>query len=154
MQFYTLNTNPEISAKLLPDYALKKVNIREGYQILCDIGHITNVEWPNQNKEYNPYHALTRRFWESRGAFDFFMAHYQEYLIEYINRFEKETFWHERFIIIFNIKEEIRKKINDLPYYSDHFKGKCFQDAQYLFLRKQKFLSLEEIKKMNKLFKK
>jgi hypothetical protein len=30
MQFYIIHTNPQRNADLLPDYCLKRVNVREG----------------------------------------------------------------------------------------------------------------------------
>jgi len=75
MQFYIIHPDPFINADTLPLYALKSVNVREGYQILCDIGHRFGVTWATQNKHYNMYHPLTRSF-SHRHAFDAFMGHY------------------------------------------------------------------------------
>lgn len=52
MQFYRLHKQPEISAKMLPDYALKLVNIREGWQIISDCGHALYLSWETQNNVY------------------------------------------------------------------------------------------------------
>lgn len=89
MQFYIIHPTPAISVKLLPDYALKQVNLREGYQILSDIGHIVDVHWPNQNKLYSISHALTRSFCSSIGAFNEFVINYDHCCREYYNRFGK-----------------------------------------------------------------
>lgn len=76
MQFYIIHEDPKTNVQLLPEYALKKVNIREGWQILSDIGHIHGVSWPKQNKIYSASHVLTRSFCVNLIAFDRFMLHY------------------------------------------------------------------------------
>lgn len=69
MQFYRLHKQPEISAKMLPDYALKLVNIREGWQILSDCGHALYLSWETQNNEYNRYHLIHGNFGKIRNLF-------------------------------------------------------------------------------------
>jgi len=96
MQFYITDSNPDRSAALLPDYALQKVNIREGYQILSDIGHKTGITWNGQNKLYSASHALTRSFMTVPSFWEF-VAHYRANLLEYEKRFNKQTAWHSKF---------------------------------------------------------
>lgn len=82
MQFYRLSEDPGINVCLLPEYALK-VNVREGWQILSDIGHIYGITWKNQNKCYSKSHPTTRfhaRDWE---AIKSFLEHYR-YCLRYI----------------------------------------------------------------------
>lgn len=93
MQFYIIHKDPETNAKLLPDYALKRVNIREGWQILSDIGHRFGVTWDCQNKHYNMYHPLTRSF-STRSQFLSFKNYYHACLKEYEKRYGKPTIWH------------------------------------------------------------
>ena len=138
MQFYILNSNPETSVKLLPDYALKRVNLREGWQIISDIGHINNVRWENQNKLYSASHALTRSL-NTKTEFYEFIEHYKACLIEYKKRFMKETKFHEWF----NNAVEILKKLSQkLP------KNVYESRVDYLLKYKTKFLSQEEIEKL------
>ena len=76
MQFYILHEDPERNIEILPEYALKKVNVREGWQILSDIGHIHNVTWEGQNKLYSASHVLTRSFCQNLTEFCRFAVHY------------------------------------------------------------------------------
>ena len=85
MQFYIVHPEPETNAKLLPDYAIKRVNVREGYSIISDIAHRFGITWEGQNKPYNPYHPLTRTF-SNRKAFWDFHQHYHCCCIEYERR--------------------------------------------------------------------
>ena len=94
MQFYIVDPYPMDNAAMLPDYAIKSVNVREGWQILSDIGHRFGVHWEGQNKCYNKHHPLTRSF-SHREAFKAFHQHYRACLSEYIRRkFGKATHWH------------------------------------------------------------
>lgn len=77
MQFYIIDDNPKKNVELLPAYALQKVNVREGWQILSDIGHIYNVQWSTQNKCYSKSHVLTRSFCKNLHEFMRFLVHYQ-----------------------------------------------------------------------------
>lgn len=77
MQFYIIHPDPETNVKLLPEYALKKVNVREGWQILSDIGHIHGVTFSEQNKQYSTSHVLTRSFCQNAEEFNRFMEHYK-----------------------------------------------------------------------------
>ena len=93
MQFYIINPDPDKNAALLPDYAIKSVNVREGYQILSDCGHAVFVNWSSQNKEYNRFHPNTWRHWKNKDSFYSFLAHYMACLSEYEKRFgENKTY--------------------------------------------------------------
>lgn len=76
MQFYEIHEDPWISAKSNPDYAIREVNVREGYQILSDCGHALGYSWSTQNKEYKRYHPNTWRYWKNSKAFYNFIDHY------------------------------------------------------------------------------
>ena len=89
MQFYIVHPDPEKSAEMLPDYALKQVNLREGFQILSDIAHIHGVTWPEQNACYSRSHALTRKLSSSRERFQRFLENYNACLTEYERRWGK-----------------------------------------------------------------
>lgn len=142
MQFYIIDEDPEINAKELPDYCLLKVNIREGWQILSDIGHALGVAWEGQNKEYNRYHAETRQYWKSLKNFINFNNHYMACLNEYFYRFSKYTVWHERYLNSFKVAT-----YKDLMDKLDGF-NKYRQIIEYLATRKAKHLTNEEIEKL------
>jgi hypothetical protein len=89
MQFYIIHPDPETSARNLPDYALKRVNIREGYQILSDIGHILGIHWEGQNKLYSASHALTRHFCSDPNILKEFLRNYTQCCMEYERRYKK-----------------------------------------------------------------
>jgi hypothetical protein len=96
MQFYIIDPDPATNARNLPAYALR-VNIREGWQILSDIGHRFGVKWAGQNKAYNPLHPLTRSF-SNQDAFVDLWRHYGYCLTAYIDRnIGKRTVWHDAF---------------------------------------------------------
>lgn len=97
MQFFIIHQNPETNAKMLPDYAIKQVNVREGWQILSDIGHNLGVEWEGQNKPYSVWHAETRRFMVNREAFLRFVTSYEYCLDEYFLRFGKTISFHDKY---------------------------------------------------------
>ena len=88
MQFYIINKNPETNARLLPDYAIKSVNVREGFTIICDIAHRFEVEFEGQAKPYNPFHPLTREY-SHKGSFIDFIEHFHQCCNEYEKRFGK-----------------------------------------------------------------
>jgi hypothetical protein len=98
MQFYIVHPDPATSARMLPDYALKQVNLREGWQILSDIGHIHGVTWEGQCKLYSASHALTRLFCSSPEKFIEFVKHYEACLQEYAIRFLKVPSWQHMYI--------------------------------------------------------
>ena len=77
MQFYVIHENPKRNAELLPDYAIKNVNVREGWQILSDIGHAVGVTWEGQNKCYNINHPATRRWYRDKKTFTDFIFYYE-----------------------------------------------------------------------------
>lgn len=143
MQFYIIDDDPIKNASLLPNYCLKRVNIREGWQILSDIGHLFNVTWEGQNKEYNPYHAETRQYWTSLQKFDYFIAHYSMCLLEYEKRYNKRTVWHDRTVNFMEFSlPKLRMKI-------DNEKGN--QIVKYLLDRKLKFLTINEVQQLSKI---
>jgi hypothetical protein len=97
MQFYIVHPDPATSARMLPDYALKQVNLRKGWQILSDIGHIHGVTWEGQNTLYSASHALTRLLCSSPKRFNEFLANYEACLREYARRFGKKASWSARY---------------------------------------------------------
>jgi len=143
MQFYIIHNDPKINASLLPDYALKKVNLREGWQILSDIGHKFNVTWEGQYAKYNPYHVLTKSFWMNKEAFDKFIFHYTYCLKEYRNRYDKETIWHKLF--------KFFGKDNYCILYDKISNGDIIsQNLEYLLTEKRKFLTEDEMERLKK----
>jgi hypothetical protein len=142
MQFFIINEDPKISARLLPDYCLKAVNAREGFQMLSDIGHLFDVKWEGQNNHYNAYHAETRKFWRNLRAFDCFIAHYEACLIEYELRQWNRTEFHERYMKFRPAAlPELRSKI------SAH-SNKYSQVIKYLLDRKSDKLTTSEIARL------
>ena len=98
MQFYIIHPAPLRNAALLPEYALKRVNVREGWQILSDIGHRFGVGWVGQNKLYNAHHPLTRSY-SNRQALSAFLRHYDACLSAYLLRgMGKRTVWHDAWL--------------------------------------------------------
>lgn len=91
MQFYIIHQNPKESARRLPLYALK-TNMREGWQILSDIGHRFSLNWENQNKAYNPAHPWTRTFSHKQG-FNRLIHGLEACCEEYYNRTGKAPCW-------------------------------------------------------------
>lgn len=109
MQFYIIHDDPETNTNLLPDYAITKVNVREGWQILSDIGHLFGVTWEGQNKPYSIWHAETRRFWKGVDSFIDFLDHYNACLNKYYELKGKTTTYHDKFNLFF--KSESLAKI-------------------------------------------
>ena len=136
MQFYIVDTNPERSAKLLPDYALVQVQLREGWQILSDIGHRFGVTWDGQNKCYNKHHPLTRSF-SCSGRFDTLTIHYEACLLEHARRDFMSTTWHVRFKDL--PANEIWAELPDTPEE---------ETAHYLLTQKHAHLSATETKRL------
>jgi len=97
MQFYIVHPDPATSARMLPDYALKQVNLREGWQILSDIGHIHGVTWEGQNTLYSASHALTRLLCSSPAKFREFVDNYVHCLVEHRRRFDKASPWESKY---------------------------------------------------------
>jgi hypothetical protein len=79
MQFIILDESPEVSYNHMPAY-MRSVNIREGWQILSDIGHIYGVTWETQNKCYSKSHSVTRSYCYNREAFERFFKHYEYFI--------------------------------------------------------------------------
>lgn len=92
MRFYMIYEDAAESAAALPA-AMIRVNVREGWQILSDIGHYLDIHWPNQNKPYNVNHPTTMRMRESQAALSLFQAHYLAALNEWERRFPKPGVW-------------------------------------------------------------
>lgn len=143
MQFYILHEDPITSAKMLPDYALKRVNIREGWQMLSDIGHILDIVWVGQNQLYSKSHAKTLSFCSSLERFRFFLNHYSACLTEYLRRYGNNTVWHERY----------NRFMQDCIYNSICLrlpKDEYEQTLRYLLNQKRKHLTESEIEDMEK----
>jgi hypothetical protein len=139
MQFYVIHPDPETNAMLLPDYALKRVNLREGWQILSDIGHAHDVKWEGQYKEYNRYHPNCWRWWKSRECFVKFNTYYFYCLLEYQNRFNKPTVWHDYFF-----STSFHELMIALQY-SIRILNEHQHTAEYIIRRKSKHLTEEEV---------
>ncbi len=107
MQFYICHTDPIKNAELLPDYAIKQVNVREGFQIISDVCRRFDVTFDGQNKAYNPFHPLTREF-SHVESFKSFLVHYGECCNEYLRRFRKSRVEIECFIH-FDPKKTIKR---------------------------------------------
>lgn len=145
MQFYIIiEDDPEANAKEVPDHCLKDVNIREGWQILSDIGHAMGVTWEGQNKEYNRYHAETRKHWENLASYNTFVHHYQECLKEYNKRFEKSTIWHKKFIDFLYYADYLLK----IEFLEKEKLPKKWQTIEYLTTRKAPKLKADELKRL------
>lgn len=136
MQFYIIDKDPETSAKLLPDYALFKVNLREGWQILSDIGHIHGVTWEHQNNLYSASHALTRSFCTPE-SFKEFILNYEACLNEYNKRKSKGSLY-ENWFDYFVLNGYHRNIKSKLP------KNKYLLCREYLLKYKNKHLTEEE----------
>lgn len=141
MQFYIIHNDPATNAKLLPDYAIKSVNCREGWQMLSDIGYTVGVTWTGQNKEYNRYHPNTWRYWKSREDFEYFWSHYVMCLVEYMYRFDKKTIWHK------NYNYAACRLISEmLPPRSE--KTDTHAVIEYMLMRKIKHFSKQEVNRL------
>ena len=141
MQFYMLDADPIKSAKLLPDYALFKVNLREGWQILSDIGHIFGVTWPEQNALYSESHALTRMLCSTQERFVAFLRHYEACLLEYKARKCIMSSWYfkyQRFMFT-TARAEIGKQLPNSEYESTRI---------YLLTTKRNHLTAAEIERL------
>lgn len=111
MQFYIVHEDPIKSAKMLPDYALKQVNLREGWQIISDIAHIVGVEFQGQNKLYSDSHALTLQLCSSSDAFKLFIEHYKACCLEYKHRYKCTSSFIDKF---FSMRGELWNRISGL----------------------------------------
>lgn len=139
MQFYIIHKDPKTNVKLLPEYAIHKVNIREGWQIISDIAHIHNVTWSSQNKCYSKSHVLTRSLCVNRDIFLNFIQHYIECLhvaknMTYINKFN------------ILLSESIDELIKSIPKNRTHEKF----NLEYMLETKKDKLTQNEINILNK----
>jgi hypothetical protein len=138
MQFYIIHDDPKISCKLMPDYGIK-TNVREAYTMLCDMGHLFKVCWEGQHKEYNPYHAETRQYWRNIKCFDYFIAHYEQCLVEYELRYWNQTKFHDRY---FSYQRNASAKLRGAIMARS---SKYNQVIKYLLDRKTQHLKPKEI---------
>ena len=99
MQFFVIHPDPVTNANMLPEYAITKVNCREGIQVLSDIGHNLGVTWEGQNKAYSIWHAETRRFMVNRESFELFVQHLLQCLLKYKEIKGKHCAYHDKFLI-------------------------------------------------------
>lgn len=148
MQFYIIHNSYTRNAQLLPDYALKKVNIREGWQMLSDICHLFDITFTGQNKHYNAFHAETRIHYKSKKALLDFLFHYKACLLEYSKRFNKNTIWHQKFEYFLSQKLD-KSILSCLP---DEGKD-TWQVIFYLLKSKSKLLNRREISYLQELLK-
>ena len=139
MQFFIINEDPETNAKLLPDYAIKKVNVREGWQIISDIGHNLGIAWEGQNKPYSIWHAETRRFMVNRESFIHFIMCYKACLEKYYLEDWKLTVFHKRFMSL-----PISKIANMIPANRTHPEFML----DYMLRGKRQYLTDAEIKRL------
>ena len=145
MQFYMLHPDPVTSSKLLPDYALKKVNLREGWQMISDIGHMVGVTWPEQNKVYSLSHAKTRSFAIDGHAWINFLDHYRANCIEYTRRYGKQSIWWVKYTL-FCLKDYNVRIWQALPEEANRY----HDDIRYLLAHKEHLLTAEEIAALRK----
>lgn len=145
MQFYMLHPDPVTSSRMLPDYALKKVNLREGWQMISDIGHMVGVMWPQQNKTYSLSHAKTRSFATDAWEWYNLINHYDANLEEYARRYGKTSVWRERFFV-FLLGKYDSFVANLLPEKSTRYTD----DIRYLLAHKEHLLTAEEIAALRK----
>ena len=140
MRFYMVHPDPVMNVKLLPEYAIKKVNVLEGWSILSDIGHIFDIHWKYQNKLYSRTHIMTRTLSANKDAFIRFWAHYKACAYHagsphFIKRIEaKDTLL---------AVARIESMIGDWDKYQT--------DAYYLLTEKGHFLNEQEKETMRKL---
>lgn len=142
MQFFVVHKDPYKNAKLLPHYCLKKVNVREGWQILSDIGHYFEVTWKGQNKLYNYNHPAVMRWRKDGVSFDRFVDYYEKCLEEYFSRYKKTTVFHEKFreflcCSYVSILRILPEESNDEEL-----------TIEYILSAKTKFLTKEEIESL------
>lgn len=145
MQFYMLHPDPVTSSKMLPDYALKRVNLREGWQMISDIGHMVGVTWPGQNKVYSLSHAKTRSFAVSQQGWYNLVYHYAANLDEYESRYDKRPVWKDKFTVFLLGKYHLTVE-SLLPKTSNQYQD----DIRYLLVRKEHLLTAEEIAALRK----
>jgi len=124
---------PEMSK--LPLWALR-VNVREGWQMISDIGHAVGVTWPTQNKEYNRWHSNTRKWWIDRSKFQRLYTLFQIALFALCNKKDKTGVTYLKKDVYFNGRFVFDK----LP------KNRTAQQHEVLYIleRKSKNMSEEE----------
>lgn len=137
MQFYIIHPDPEKNVELLPEYALRKVNVREGWQILSDIGHIHDVHWEGQNKLYSASHVLTRSFCVNRERFVFFVDHY-DFCVDAVGGSFADKF-------IYFITQAYHSLRDKIPEDRDEFQFA----KEYLLNQKRKHLTDEDVKRLS-----
>lgn len=144
MQFYIIDKDPKTNAELLPDYALLRVNVREGWQILSDICHrfVPSVRFTGQNRRYNPWHARTRSL-SDKVSFSWFMLYYKECCDEYKRRTGKSRKEIESFenlnLEAFNAllhKALPATAEQETAWYMCHMKHKLLTQEEYEALRR------------------
>lgn len=140
MQFFVIHEDPVVNAEILPDYCIKRVNVREGWQMISDICHAHGVIFDGQNKEYNRYHPNTWRWWKDQEKFHDFIKYYFWCLYEYEKRFNKKTLFHKKFFDNYKIIVDVIHKINNMNEHESMI--------HYMIERKSHLLTDEEIKKL------
>lgn len=90
-----MHPDPELSARILPTYALR-INIREGWTMMSDIGHRFRSHWAHQCEPCNPVHPRTRTF-SHRAGLTVFLNNYRACCQEYYDRTGKMTCWQQWF---------------------------------------------------------
>lgn len=145
MQFYIINKDPWINAKILPDYCIKQVNVREGWQILSDCGHAIGVTWLTQNKEYNRYHPNTWRYWKNEKAFYDFIDYYIACLIECKDRFGECKLY-------LTYRDKLRVFMTEALPYIKNIESLTDEQhvALYLLNRKKQHLNIQDLERMMK----
>ena len=139
LQFYIISKDLKKNFKYLPKYALEKVNIREGYQILSDIGHYYGVTWKFQNKKYNYNHPNVKKFC-TYPMFQEFISHYEESI-----NYKKDTIFVQKYSYF--KKENGKKKLLAIIQKDN----KYLQDIRYLLSSKKKNLQKNEIENLEKI---
>ena len=149
MQFYILDADATTSARALPDYALKKVNLREGWQILSDCGHALGFEWEGQCREYNRYHPNTWKFWCSCEGMEMLWQHWCACLVEYERRFGRDrmaaTYWAKYEFVVGPVMRGMIETASAQP------PTAAARTAAYMLARKAKHLTEDEIKRLTQI---
>ena len=121
----------------LPLWA-KRVNAREGWQMISDIGHAVGVTWPDQDKEYNRWHSNTRKWWIKRGTFNTLMGIF----VTSVNSLVKEN---DKTGLTYLAKyQNSHAFIADIYYALPSFRTVRQHDVLYMLKRKSKNMTAEE----------
>lgn len=118
-----------------------RVNVREGWQMISDVGHAVGVTWDTQNKEYNRWHSNTRKWWVNNKTLRELLNLYKislDYLCE-INDKTGITYKNK-----YNIFDMYYLK-NSLPV--DRTEQQ--HEVLYMLERKQKNMTQEEIEMLH-----